>query len=159
MACSKKLFSVMTCGGHRHYGLYSSYVYAFRRHISHSSRAYLVMACGQNKSQGRFKSYAYAFRRHMGHSRLAYPVITCGGNRPQGRYNSYVFVFVPHMCRSRIPLSFIRCGRFLTGVTKAQACGALESVAQSTVRADCFYRTQTPTTHGFRNFSAFTHTW
>ena len=77
----------------------------------------------------RFDSYAYVFRRHMSHLRLAYPDMTCGGDKPQGSYNSYVFVFVPHMCPSRIPLSFIRCAMFLTGVTKAQACGAVESVA------------------------------
>ena len=148
----------MTRSGHTHHGLYNSCVYASRQHISQSKLAHPVMACGQNKPQGRFESYADVFRRHMGHSRLAYPDMTCGGDRPQGRYNSYVFVFVPHMCRSRIPLSFIRCGRFLIRVTKAQARGAVESVAQCTVRADCFYRTQTPTTHRFRNFSAFIHT-
>ena len=139
-------------------GRFNSYAYVFRRHMDHLRLTYPVMACGRNKPQGRFESNAYVFRKHMGHSRLAYPDMTCGGDGPQGRYNSYVFVFVRHMCRSRIPLSFIRCGRFLTGVTKAQACGAVESVAQCTVRAECFYRTQTLTTHRFRNFSAFIHT-
>ena len=108
----KKLFSVMTCSGHRHHGPYNSYVYAFRQHISHSKLAYPVMACDQNKCKDRF--------------------------------SSYVFVFAPHMPRSKITLSFIRCGRFLVRVTKAQPCGAIESVTPCTMMAACYYRVQVP---------------
>ena len=49
---------------------------------------------------------------------------------------------LPRASRSRITLSFIRCGRFLIRVSNSQACGAIESVAQCTVKADCYYRIQ-----------------